>query len=253
MLSGFYTAASGVLMQQRTLNTISNNIANASTPGARSARLVSTTFEQELTTRLETGNTEVIGSQSPVRIVDTVFTDFDMGLVQETGRPFDFAITGDGFFSINLDGSDQIAYSRNGNFDIDNEGYLELRGVGRVLGEGGEIFLGTSDFTVTSDGVIYNSEGNQVDTLRLRVPADYNDLQQVTSGLYFNPNDAQAVDNIDGTPLTVLQGHFENSNIDLNREYTLLMEAQRGFQSCSSALQMIDVINQKTVSQISSL
>ncbi len=253
MLTGFYTAASGVLMQQRTLNTISNNIANSSTPGARSQRLVSTTFEQELTSRLETGNSEVIGSQSPIRIVDTVFNDFDMGFVEETGRPFDFAITGDGFFSIAQEGTGQVAYSRNGNFDIDEEGYLVLRGIGRVLGENGEIFLGTSDFTVTEDGTIYNSEGNQIDTFRLRVPADYDDLQQLNNGLYLNTNEAAATDNVDGTQLTVLQGHFERSNIDLNREYTLLMEAQRGFQSCSAALQMVDVINQKTVTQISSL
>ncbi len=253
MLTGFYTAASGVLMQQRTLNTISNNIANSSTPGSRSARLVSTTFEQELTTRLESGNNEVIGSQSPIRIVDTVFTEYDSGFIEATGRPFDFAITGDGFFSIAQDGSGELAYTRNGNFDVDDEGYLVLRDIGRVLGENGEILLGTSDFTALSDGTIFDSDGNQIDKLRIRVPADYADLQQINNGLYLNTNEAGATDNIEGTPLTVMQGHYERSNIDLNREYTLLMEAQRSFQSCSSALQMVDVINQKTVTQISSL
>ncbi len=202
---------------------------------------------------MESGNTEVIGSQSPIRIVDTVFTEFDMGNVEETGRPFDFAITGDGFFSIAQEGTAQIGYTRNGNFDIDDEGYLELRGIGRVLGENGEIQLGTSDFTVSNDGVIYNAEGNQIDTLRLRTPADYDDLTQINNGLYINNNEAGALDNINGSPISVLQGHFERSNIDLNREYTLLMEAQRGFQSCSAALQMIDQINQKTVTQIASL
>ncbi len=251
MLKGFYTAASGIFMQQRTLNTLSNNITNASTPGARSARLVSTTFEQEMTRRLDGGGSEVIGSQSPIRIVDTVYTDYDSSFLEETGRPFDFAIAGEGFFSIAQ--GEQIGYTRNGNFDIDEEGFLELRGVGRVLGENGEIYLGTSDFTVRDDGTVFDSLGNEVDKLRLRVPADFDDFQQMTNGLFINNNEEGAVDNINGMPFSVMQGHYERSNIDMNREYTLLMEAQRNFQSCSAALQMIDSINQKTVSQIASL
>ncbi len=252
MLKGFYTAASGIFMQQRTLNTISNNITNASTPGARSARLVSTTFEQEMTKRLDSNGSEVIGlGEAPIRIVDTVYTEFDAGFLEETGRPFDFALAGEGFFSIAQ--GEQVGYTRNGNFDIDEEGYLELRGVGRVLGENGEIYLGTSDFTVLDDGTIYDSLGTEIDKLRIRVPADFDDFQQMTNGLYLNNNAEGEVDNINGAPFVVYQGHYERSNIDMNREYTLLMEAQRNFQSCSAALQMIDTINQKTVSQIGSL
>ncbi len=40
MLSGFYTAASGILNQQRTLNVLTNNISNAKTPGFRAERVV---------------------------------------------------------------------------------------------------------------------------------------------------------------------------------------------------------------------
>ena len=46
---------------------------------------------------------------------------------------------------------------------------------------------------------------------------------------------------------------LENSNIDLNREYTLVMEAQRALQASSSALQIIDGIDQKAASQIAAL
>ena len=51
----------------------------------------------------------------------------------------------------------------------------------------------------------------------------------------------------------LVQGWIERPNIDLNREYTLVMEAQRAFQACSSALQIIDKIDQKAAAQIASL
>ena len=47
MLSGFYTAASGVLTNQRALNLNANNMANVKTPGYREQRLIKTTFEEE--------------------------------------------------------------------------------------------------------------------------------------------------------------------------------------------------------------
>ena len=48
MFSGFYTAASGVLMNQRALNVAANNVANVKTSGYRPKRLVKTTFDEEL-------------------------------------------------------------------------------------------------------------------------------------------------------------------------------------------------------------
>ena len=48
MFSGFYTAASGMLMNQRSLNMAANNIANVKTSGYKPKRLVKTTFDQQL-------------------------------------------------------------------------------------------------------------------------------------------------------------------------------------------------------------
>ena len=52
MLRGFYTAASGILMQERTLNVLTNNMVNSQTPGFRASRVVSTTFDQEFMTQI---------------------------------------------------------------------------------------------------------------------------------------------------------------------------------------------------------
>ena len=66
MATGFYTAASGMLMQQRSLNVIANNMANASTPGYKTERVVSTTFEQELLMRQEGFQKTFIGTGDAV-------------------------------------------------------------------------------------------------------------------------------------------------------------------------------------------
>ena len=126
MLTGFYTAASGMFMQQRTLNVLANNMANAATPGFKAERVVSTTFEQELLTRQERGNNGLLGKGSPVRLVQDVPSLFDPSLLKETNRPMDIAINGEGYF--NIKSADEQQYmTRNGNFDIDDEGFLVLK------------------------------------------------------------------------------------------------------------------------------
>lgn len=246
LFSGFYTAASGVLMQQRTLNVISNNIANVSTPGFRTERVVSTTFDDVL--QREEGVKTGIGGGSPIRIVRDVATNFDPNFLQETGRPYDAAIVGEGYFTIQ--GTDRELMTRNGNFDIDEEGFLVLRGVGRVLGEKGEIEIGDAKFLIQEDGTVFNSKNKKVDKLKIVMPADGVEMQKYSNGLYFVPD---STTNRLAIGMTVNQGTIERSNIDLNREYTMAMETQRTFQSCSAALKIMDQINQKTATQIASL
>lgn len=250
MFTGFYTAASGMLMQQRTLNVLANNMANVKTPGFRTERVVSTTFEQELLTRIEGGERTVIGSGDPIRIVEDVPTNFDPGYLETTNRPFDMAIAGEGFFVIQS--QNQQYLTRNGNFDLDEEGYLVLRGAGRVMGQDGEIFLeGSSNFTVSREGVIYDGDGRKIDTLLIAQPTNYAELEKYANGLYVDPNADTTPYN--GQGVQVVQNTLERSNADLNQEMARAIEAQRNFQISSSILKSIDQINERTANRIASL
>jgi flagellar hook-basal body protein len=131
MMKGFYTAASGIFVQQRNINVIGNNIANSQTPGFKTDRVVTSTFSQ-LVERIENRNKAIIGSESPVSFVDEVPVNLLDSSVEETDRPFDMTLIDEGYF--NIAGQDKTYMTRNGNFDVDNEGYLVLEGVGRVLG-----------------------------------------------------------------------------------------------------------------------
>ncbi|MEM1485275.1 flagellar hook basal-body protein [Oscillospiraceae bacterium PP1C4] len=248
MLRGFYTAASGMLMQQRNLNVFSNNIANVKTPGFKVERVVSTTFEQALLTRQEAGNTAVIGSGDPIKMVEDVASVFDPSLLEETGRPFDVAINGEGYFTIQSE--DKQFLTRNGNFDLDAEGYLVLPGAGRVMGERGEIQPKSSNFMIAPDGTVYDSKNKVLDKITVSLPAKDVKLEKFSNGLY-TVEDFET--NVPAEESTLVQGTTERSNIDLNREYTMVMEAQRAFQACSEALKIVDAMNQKSATQIASI
>lgn len=248
MTSGFYTAASGMLTQQRTLNVLSNNIANQDTPGYRSERLISTTFEQTLMTRVEGDQTTQIGKGSPIRVFSEIASTAQAGIITETASPFDVAINGDGYF--NILGAENLYLTRNGSFNVDEEGYLVLDGVGYVQGEGGSIQVGGSGFTVGSDGAVYGTDGRKIDTIRLTMPEPGDQLQKLANGLYLDDG-TKAMTKPIGT--TFVQNALEGSNVDFNREWSKIIEAQRSFQTCSTILKGIDEINKKAANNIASL
>lgn len=233
MLQGYYTVASGMLQQQRHLNVISNNLANVQTPGFKANRLLSTTFEETLA-RLERGNNAVIGTGNSTRVVSEVADLWTEGGVTESGRPFDMAITGYGFF--NIQGEDGETYlTRNGQFDLDDEGYLVLRGKGRVLGTGGPLQLNISDILVEADGTIKNAETDAaLGQLQLTVPTEDAEITEQRNGMYLASATANATDP------KVEQGVWENSNVNMSDEYAALIMTQRNFSTTAQALQWID-------------
>lgn len=248
MLEGFYTAASGILVQERTLGVHTNNMTNVRTPGYRAERVVSRSFDQELLMRQEANNSAAIGSGSPIRLIDEVPVDFTESSLEESGRPSDLAIVGEGYFNVmSADGERYL--TRNGQFDLDVDGFLVLPGGGRLMGEDGEIELEDANFTVNQDGEIMDKKGKVIDTILLTKPAPDAEFKKFTNGLYT----VEDASNIPVYESTIHQGNIERPNIDLNREYTMVMDAQRTLQSCATALKIVDTMNQKTATQIASL
>lgn len=252
MLAGYYSIASGMMSQQKRLDVIGNNIVNSQTPGYRADRVVFSTFEYELALRQEAYASGQIGSSAPITLVDSVPTLFDSGNLKPTDQPTDMAINGEGFF--NLQTSDEqgaaTILTRNGQFEIDDEGYLCLPGIGRVLGSSGPLKVSTSEFSVQEDGTLVdNNTDKKLGTLLITEPAEGTELEKLGNGMFR----VRANGEMTNSQSVVLQNILEVSNVDFNQEYTSLMAAQRAFQSCSSALQIADELNQKAAAQIASL
>ena len=222
MFSGFYTAASGMLMNQRSLNMAANNIANVKTSGYKPKRLVKTTFDQQLVREMN-GRTEGLGQGSTISVGTREMTTHGQGPIEDTGKTYDLAINGDGFFVIQGENGQYL--TRNGHFTRDDEGNLMLPGVGQLMGDGGPVYVDEEGFRVGADGIIYDN------------------------GTY----GAGAGVELSQVYPTVYQGKLEQSGVNLNNEMTRAMEVQRAFQSCGKALTIIDQMNQKTANEIGKL
>jgi flagellar basal-body rod protein FlgF len=264
MFQGFYNLASGMLYQNRNLNVISNNMVNVSTPGYKSDKLVSTTFKDEMLYRngnRNKSNPVEIGSVSMIRSARTTKTYYDQGAVEETGGNLDFALTKPGFFAIEDSNGNRI-YTRNGSFGLDDEGYLSLSSLGRVLGDDGNpIELSSDHITVDQLGNIYeeplkglgtDEDGTNSDNTEPRFLgkigvvdfADYTQLVKGDNGTYTTTAEAAAANG------GIQWKTIERSNIDPIEEMTSMMSSQRASQSAAQVLKMYDQLMGRIVSDI---
>lgn len=253
MYRGFYTLTSGMLTQQVNLNTISNNMANMSTPGYKRDRLAMTTFEEMLISRtgnMDKSNTVSLnGSATMIMVPDITVTDYTPGFLEETDRVFDFALTGNGFFEILTPNGDRL-YTRNGSFTLDESGYLFLQHIGRVLGNDGQpIYIGNDDFKVNAQGDIMTQDGRIWGRLGIVDFADYGQLRKMDEGMIMNPN---AGNRVQGSA-SVSWKKLERSNVEAADEITGMITSQRAFQSASQVLQIYDSLMDKSSNDIGRL
>ena len=251
MVRGFYSAAAGVFTQQKALNVISNNIANASTAGFKSQGTVESSFGEHLVNRMSELSSVAkndIGSESYITVNSAEYTDFSQGSLESTSRPVDMAINGDGFFLVESETYGPVL-TRNGQFEIDSDGELSLPGVGKVLNDGeSTISLDSGNFTVGPTGTIY-VDGDEADSLYIVKPTEGTVLKSVGDGV-FQVEEGGGYDQVDEGTYNVLQGTLEKSNINMAQEMSRLIAGQNHFNSCTQIIKMYDKINEITVNQI---
>ncbi len=249
MLRGYYTAASGIVVQEKKLNTYANNISNVLTAGYKKDNMISGVFGEHLAVRMNAyarNRTHEIGPGVFMQIVDEKYTDYVQGTFEMTGRMQDMAIAGDGFFVIGREDGEYL--TRDGQFSLDEEGYLVLPGFGRVLGENGEIQIGNGDdFHVDEHGGVHvipfdeesdpEAESTQIDTLLVVNPDDWETFDKNREGLY---DAGGAFTPVDYTNTRVFQGRLEKSNVNMAEEMTRVLYSQRSLQSCSQVVKMYD-------------
>lgn len=126
MSSALTSALSGLRVHQFFLDVVGNNLANASTVGYHASRV---TFSDVLAQSLRSGSapTSTLGGVNPVQIglgvqIHSVDIRGDQGVLDDTGRPFDLGIQGDGFFVLNS-GARNV-FTRAGTFGIDRDAFL---------------------------------------------------------------------------------------------------------------------------------
>lgn len=122
MFGSIYTGLSGLLGFSNGLNVISNNVANLNTPGFKSSQLL---FEDLYYQYTLSGERD--GNRTALQVGNGLETrhtslNFSQGELRQTGNDLDVAIDGTGFFVLRRDG--EVLYTRAGQFEFDDEGFL---------------------------------------------------------------------------------------------------------------------------------
>jgi flagellar hook protein FlgE len=125
--SSIYVGATGIMAHQENMSVISDNIANVSTVGFKSSRMLFGTLisEQLAASTVENQIGKGVG-------VSSIYRDMTVGALETTNTATDISIGGFGFFVVSPENSEDTYYSRAGNFRFDNAGYLRDPG-GNIL------------------------------------------------------------------------------------------------------------------------
>lgn len=248
MLRGYYTSVNGLLNEERILNVITNNLSNTNTAGYKSDSAIPTTFHDNLLL-LANGKRSETGTIRYRTLIETN-TSLESGTFEQTNSRLDMAVMGSVYFNIQRRDTGEVLLTRNGQFNIDNEGYLSLGSAGRVIDENGEpILLGTADFKVLEDGLIQVDDGREI-RLALTFLPDDSDVEKVDTNL-MRPYEDVGWGNIpEGMVYRIRQGWYERSNVNIAAEMAKAMDANALFRANSQALQIINSINQLAVNNL---
>ncbi|MFC2952231.1 flagellar hook-basal body complex protein [Marinicaulis aureus] len=232
MSNAVYTALSKQAGLMKEMNSIANNIANASTAGYRREGYVFSEYVQ----RLETQDRSL--SQSNVA---GHFFDTTQGSLASTGSAFDVAIDGEGYFLIETPRGERL--TRMGSFLVDAEGQLVTQDGNRVLGDGGSpvaIPAGANNITIAPDGTIA-ADGAPIGKLGV-VNASPTALAREGDNFLRSDEDYQPVEFA-----KIRQGFIEGSNVNAVIEVSRLIEVQRAYELNQQLMQDEDERIAKTV------
>jgi flagellar basal-body rod protein FlgF len=277
-LKNIWVPLSGQVAQQRKVETIANNVANANTTGFKKDQLV---FKEHLTAltkgvedidipRKEFSPADFYhtqGAENAMVAVDGSFTIFEQGQLVPTHNPLDVALQGDGFVEVLTPTG--VRFTRKGNFSLNKEGELVTDQGFRVLSalnikedtlrdpasqesvpppEERVIRVPTnSKLTISLDGDLLTKDGliNRLSVVEFK---DKHALKKEGNSLFITPSEENIIRT--NTKTTVNQGFLEGSNVNAIEEMSELIKAHRHFDSIQKAINAYDSISGKAANDI---
>ena len=263
------TAANTLGQLQNQIDLIGNNMANVDTTGYKRSQA---SFNDLLTQQFNNQPSEAkeLGRQTPLGIrqgtgakISQSQMVLSQGSLKTTGRDLDAALTKEGqYFTVNVqDGNgSETRLTRDGAFYLSpsegnpNQMMLVTSAGNQVLDETGDPIIvsgSVTDLKISEDGVLTaDTEENGEQSFRLGIVSVQKPqfLERLGGNLLGLPENAGAAETDIMTALTgnsrneisVKQGMLESSNVDLSKEMTDLITAQRQYQFQSRAITMAD-------------
>lgn len=252
--------ATGMLAQQMNVDVISNNIANMTTTGFKRQRmefkdLIYQNEQRPGTIGAADGSVIPAGLQLGLGVKPSAaYKLHEQGAMQVTENDLDLAISGRGFFQIQLPNG-ETAYTRAGSFQVNEEGEIVTQ-QGYVVEPGITIPQDTLNIEINNDGQVQ---------VKLPQQVELQNVGRLELSNFVNPAGLEAIGDTmfmeteaSGAPITgnpgedefgnVRQGILEASNVDVVEEITNLIRAQRAYEMNSNIIstsdEMMSAVNQ---------
>lgn len=236
------TAATGMEAQQLNVEVISNNLANMNTTGFKRQRaefqdLLYQNVQSMGVDSSDAGTIVPTGVQVGLGVeTASIYRITEQGSLNNTGNDFDLAISGRGYFRIQMpDGTD--AYTRAGNFAVSPDGQI-VTSEGYTVSPGIAIPQGTRDISINEQGqvqVLIDGQTAPQTVGQLELSTFFNDagLEAMGNNLFLeSAASGTATAGTPGSPGfgSVRQGFVEGSNVNSVSEITALISAQRAYE-----------------------
>lgn len=244
MVRGLYTSYTGMVNEQKRMDIIANNLANAATVGYKEENVTNQSFDELLTIKIkdesEAYKDRPIGNMSLGVKLGEVYTNYGQGSLRQTSNTYHMALEGNGFFALSvtdLAGNESTQYTRNGTFTMARDGSIVDSDGNHLLGESGEIIVPTdaSEVVIDQTGAIY-ADQVYVDTVRIADFEDYNYLIKSGDTMYKELEGA-----VEKTAEAFIrQGFTEQSNVNVVAEMVDMITVTRAYEANQKVMQSID-------------
>ena len=273
MQSGYYNTTGGMVTQFNRLDLISNNLANLNTTGFKRDDVVIGDYLRLFETHKEQLPIEdhtrkaakfLNRTMNRVPIISEEYTDRSVGSLAQTDNPLDFALQRDNAFFV-IKTPDGIRYTRDGNFNIDNDGRLVSKDGHLVLSRDGldsqeGIIIPTGmHLEGDNDGNLYlrninnDAIAEQINIGALAVVGFENPryLKKVGKNLYDYPQDRLDERDIMQNSAMIAQGFLEKSNVNAVLEMSSLIETNRLVDMYSKVMKShMDDLNTEAITKL---
>jgi len=261
MFRGIYMATSAMLVQEKMLDVVGNNLANVDTAGFKERVAVNQSFPEVLMDRMERytivdealnvalgerkffpyvrGRT-TIGSMPMANVMSETVMSTHAGVVQFTENPFDVMINGNGFFAVEDDNANTF-YTRSGQFQRGPNGQLMTHEGEFVLGIGGRIELGEATrYFIDETGQIYADEAvvGQLQIVDFENPTY---LRHIGKSLLAETEESGAPEIVENP--NIVGNALERSNVEVVLEMVRMIEANRAYEAAGRAVTIQDELS----------
>jgi flagellar basal-body rod protein FlgG len=267
-----------MVAQMHRMDALANNLANVDLNGYKKDMPVHKAFPELLLRRMDDDGVinlgfgsidvaPVVGKLGTGVELNEAYTIFTQGALKQTDNPFDLALEGEGFLTVQV--GEEERYTRNGAFLLSDDGFLVTKDGHKVIGESGPIRLKKNNFVIDQDGVIWQNSEYAGDEFRL-VSLEENEwgsiervdrlkivdfkrtryLKKQGNSFWRDTRESGPAQVMDfGSRPKVRQGFLEGSNVNPVQQMVQMIEVNRTYEANQRIIQSHDSMLGKLINE----